>query len=295
MTYFKAENGAVYWANSDGFAYSFHESTTKEQIEEYLSDMVKRDLGNEEISISISSNIDAHSTLYGSPYSTAAILASMGSCFIEVPEGFEMDSTRYGEIYKITVNENSTLILEGEWIGTQATMYLNTLEETNATITLADEKGKFEGDYKEGETRGEQLFTFADGSTSASCTFEAGQRICLGTLLWNNLDDNYKDLLSEMATAYSQGAEVKDADKADAWYNLSSEQQMEMINRLFEYEFEDGTKLDIDTVIAENPTAFIVNAKDVKIQTGYKLDENGKPLEGKKMLNMTLSKQEVCS
>ena len=129
MTYYKAENGATYWSDSNGFAYKF--TGTREEIQQYLSDLVKNDLGRDDITVSISANVDEHSVMYGSPYSTATILASMGCCYIDVPEGFEMDSTKYGKMFKIRVNEDSSLLLEGDWIGSYATVSLNALNDTN--------------------------------------------------------------------------------------------------------------------------------------------------------------------
>ncbi len=241
MTY----NGS-YWGASSGFTYKFSNSNDEATVRNFVSALIETSLATKDENgniislpekVVVPSEIDLFNvTMFGNPYSAVDTVRSIGACYVYVNEGYVIDASKYGDIYKATIGNETMLVLNANWTGSQFGLTYTATEDTSAVMKLEDGFA----------------FGYEGTQSTSACIFAKGQEICLGTMLWN--------MLGEQQQVYNQLAmETYNTE----WYNLSSQEQAALI---------DNIMATGDTLI--NPAAVIHNTQDVTIQTGTRTDEN---------------------
>ncbi|MDR1474195.1 MAG: hypothetical protein LBS38_00685 [Endomicrobium sp.] len=160
-----------YWAASDGMVWKFDPRTTQAEAEAYVATILGNQLSSDNAGLIDSitlekGHIDINTKFYGVPHSAVSIMNESHIEFrIEFKKGYTYDATGQGDIYKLTFLEDSTVIIRVE------DNLLKLFATTNIKVNVTLPDG----------------WAFGDGSTTMSdVTINAGQQICLATVLNNS-------------------------------------------------------------------------------------------------------------
>ncbi|MDR1025917.1 MAG: hypothetical protein LBL47_00825, partial [Lactobacillus sp.] len=175
----------VYWAVSDGMSWSFNSSTTQEEANVYLTNVLRNQLSageNKDFVGSVklkSGNVDKSKTFYGMPFSALDIMHECGGIKFsaELKSGFVYDATSKGDIFKTTLKENTIVTI------TEKENMLNYLATSDVAVSIELS----------------QSWKYGDNATSKEGIISAGKEISLESFLLNFSNFDLPSILDWLA------------------------------------------------------------------------------------------------